>query len=98
MSLFDLSKASVMSAQRNLTALSSLQRSVGLGRSSTNVSTAAATERQVAAEGSDGDEGHQHKRTRKRDQLREAAMGSLVSGVGWLVGAQPAPAPAGERD
>ncbi|KAK1833297.1 protein transport protein sec39 [Podospora conica] len=100
MSLFDLSKASVMSAQRNLTALSSLQRSVGLGgsnRSSTDAGSAAA-ERQVVAEGSDGDDGHQHKRTRKRDQLREAAMGSLVSGVGWLVGAQPAPAPAGERD
>jgi len=30
------------------------------------------------------------RRVRKRDQLREAAMGTLVSGVGWLVGA-PAP-------
>jgi hypothetical protein len=29
-------------------------------------------------------------RARKRDQLRDAAMGTLVSGVGWLVGA-PAP-------
>lgn len=28
-------------------------------------------------------------RVRKRDQLRDAAMGTLVSGVGWLVGAQP---------
>lgn len=99
MSLFDLSKASVMSAQRNLTALSSLQRSVGLGlgRSGSDAGSAAASERQVAAEGSDGDDGHQHKRTRKRDQLREAAMGSLVSGVGWLVGAQPPPA-GGGRD
>ncbi|OAA66208.1 Secretory pathway Sec39 [Cordyceps fumosorosea ARSEF 2679] len=26
-------------------------------------------------------------RTRKRDQLREAATGTLVSGVGWLIGA-----------
>jgi hypothetical protein len=26
-------------------------------------------------------------RVRKRDQLREAATGTLVSGVGWLIGA-----------
>ncbi|KAK0626416.1 Sec39 domain-containing protein [Immersiella caudata] len=85
MSLFDLSKASVMSAQRNLTALSSLQRSAGLGRSNTNTSNAS-TEHTI---GSDGEDGHQS-RVRKRDQLRNAAMGTLVSGVGWLVGA-PAP-------
>ncbi|KAG5980864.1 hypothetical protein E4U55_003555 [Claviceps digitariae] len=29
----------------------------------------------------------QHHRVRKRDQLREAATGTLVSGVGWLIGA-----------
>lgn len=28
-------------------------------------------------------------RVRKRDQLREAAVGTLASGVGWLIGAQP---------
>ncbi|RCI13966.1 hypothetical protein L249_8072 [Ophiocordyceps polyrhachis-furcata BCC 54312] len=28
-------------------------------------------------------------RTRKRDQLREVATGTLVSGVGWLIGANP---------
>jgi protein transport protein SEC39 len=28
-------------------------------------------------------------RVRKRDQIRDAAVGTLVSGVGWLVGAQP---------
>ncbi|KAK1760986.1 protein transport protein sec39 [Echria macrotheca] len=91
MSLFDLSKASVMSAQRNLTALSSLQRSTGLGRS--NTVTSGGSVEQV---GSDGEDGGQ-KRVRKRDQLREAAMGTLVSGVGWLVGA-PSPAPAAERE
>ena len=26
---------------------------------------------------------------RKRDQFREAAVGTLASGVGWLIGAQP---------
>lgn len=86
MSLFDLSKASVMSAQRNLTALSSLQRSAGLGRTTTNTSSTS-TDHNV---GSDGEDGGQN-RVRKRDQLRNAAMGTLVSGVGWLVGAPPPP-------
>ena len=90
MSLFDLSKASVMSAQRNLTALSNLPRSAGLGRTSTNTSSATADH---SAAG--GDEEGDQKRVRKRDQLRDAALGSLVSGVGWLVGA---PAPAPERE
>ncbi len=27
-----------------------------------------------------------HERVRKRDQLREAATGTLVSSVGWLIG------------
>ncbi|KAK3359345.1 Sec39 domain-containing protein [Lasiosphaeria hispida] len=94
MSLFDLSKASVMSAQRNLTALSSLQRSTGLSRSDTVTSNASTAERGIGSDGEDGAQ-NQAKRARKRDQLREAAMGTLVSGVGWLVGA---PAPVAERD
>ncbi|KAK0720400.1 Sec39 domain-containing protein [Lasiosphaeris hirsuta] len=94
MSLFDLSKASVMSAQRNLTALSSLQRSTGLSRSDTVTSNASTAERGIGSDGEDGAQS-QTKRARKRDQLREAAMGTLVSGVGWLVGA---PAPVAERD
>ncbi|KAK5662953.1 hypothetical protein OQA88_6365 [Cercophora sp. LCS_1] len=91
-SLFELSKASVMSAQRNLTALSSLQRSTGLGTGlgrSNTVTSDASTDHMS------GDDNEEQKRVRKRDQLREAAMGTLVSGVGWLVGA---PAPAPERD
>jgi hypothetical protein len=79
MSLFDLSRASMRSAQRNLTGLSSLQHS-GSGRGDR------AAESQSSFEGEDG----QPKRTRKRDQLRDAAMGTLVSGVGWLINA-PAP-------
>ncbi|EMR67420.1 putative secretory pathway protein sec39 protein [Eutypa lata UCREL1] len=73
MSLFDLSRASMARAQRNFTALSSLQQS--------------------KSENAD-DDGDIHgddsaQRTRKRDQLREAAVGTLASGVGWLIGAQP---------
>jgi hypothetical protein len=114
MSLFDLSRASVLSAQRNLSALSGLQRSAsaGLGRlaggggggggsgrgerslgddtggrSSMDMPPLSATG-SVASAGSGAAE--EDRRVRKRDQLREAAMGTLVSGVGWLVGA-PAP-------
>lgn len=69
MSLFDLSRATARIAQRNLTALSSLQG--------------------PSAAAGDGNEAQEQpeSRTRKRDQLREAATGTLVSGVGWLLGA-----------
>ncbi|KAK4104010.1 Sec39-domain-containing protein [Parathielavia hyrcaniae] len=120
MSLFDLSRASVLSAQRNLSALSGLQRStaaaaglgrlavVGVGgggdngnaggsggRSSLDMPPLSASGSTASAAGSanggGGDEAGSNKRVRKRDQLREAAMGTLVSGVGWLVGAPPPP-------
>ncbi|KAK4122262.1 Sec39-domain-containing protein [Parathielavia appendiculata] len=113
MSLFDLSRASVLSAQRNLSALSGLQRSAagfgrlaGVGggggggdaggggsggRSSLDMPPLSASGSTASAAGSaDGsEEAGTNKRLRKRDQLREAAVGTLVSGVGWLVGAPP---------
>ena len=77
MSLFDLSRASVASAQRNLTALSGLRHG-GLAKG----------EAEVGGDGAgEGGDGHPK---RKRDQLREAAMGTLVSGVGWLISAPSA--------
>jgi hypothetical protein len=75
MSLFDLSRASMARAQRNFSALSSLQRSEH--------------SRSSDAEGGLNEAAGQP-RARKRDQLREAAVGTLASGVGWLIGAQPA--------
>ncbi|KAL2019623.1 hypothetical protein VTK56DRAFT_9438 [Thermocarpiscus australiensis] len=108
MSLFDLSRASVLSAQRNLSALSGLQRSAGFGlgrgrgrdrdegRSSLDQPGSASASASAAggswSRGSvdDGEE-REPKRVRKRDQLREAAVGTLVSGVGWLVGAPVPP-------
>jgi hypothetical protein len=75
MSLFDLSRATARAAQRNLGVLSSLG----------SVGHAGDDDR-----GSGSEHSHEEQRQRKRDQLREAAMGTLVSGVGWLVGA-PAP-------
>lgn len=74
MSLFDLSRASARAAQRNFSALTSLQRS------------GEARDPDAGAQVPSGQGGAQ----RKRDQLRDAAMGTLVSGVGWMLGAQPA--------
>ncbi|KAH7141162.1 Sec39 domain-containing protein [Dactylonectria estremocensis] len=71
MSLFDLSRATARVASRNFTALSTLQ---GISQSTTQPQS---------TEEDDQD----HQRRRKRDQLREAATGTLVSGVGWLIGA-----------
>ncbi|KAF4964528.1 hypothetical protein FSARC_7559 [Fusarium sarcochroum] len=76
MSLFDLSRATARVASRNLTVLSSLQGSFTSDKTNTE------------SENSES-ELHEHNRTRKRDQLREAATGTLVSSVGWLLGANP---------
>lgn len=65
MSLFDLSRATALIAQRNL----------GAGRAD--------------AHGIEGDQDPDKPRARKRDQFRDAAMGTLVSGVGWLINATP---------
>ncbi|KAI0377413.1 secretory pathway Sec39 [Hypomontagnella monticulosa] len=81
MSLFDLSRASITRAQRNLTALSSLQRSENARSDEIH---------------GDMEDGSGQQRVRKRDQFREAAVGTLASGVGWLIGAQPIDR-AGER-
>jgi len=78
LSLFDLSRATARAAQRNFPALSTLQKSVtGLSDASSSVRDA------------DDEYAAQQQRVRKRDQLRDAAMGTLTSGVGWLIGAQP---------
>ncbi|KAM7204389.1 protein transport protein sec39 [Rhypophila sp. PSN 637] len=92
MSLFDLSRASVLSAQKNLSALSSLHRTVSSVSSSVQSQEGRVSldQKSIASVGSDGEELPKQQRARKRDQLREAAMGTLVSGVGWLINA-PAP-------
>ncbi|KAM0280309.1 hypothetical protein ACHAQH_004145 [Verticillium albo-atrum] len=86
MSLFDLSRATARAASRNFAALSSLQQSSGGGK-------AHGSEAPVNHHGAAAYE-DEHQRLRKRDQLREAAMGTLTSGVGWLIGA---PASGGEQ-
>lgn len=75
MSLFDLSRASMRSAQRNFTALSNFNLT--------------AQGRPSDLSQPDSETHEQQQKARKRDQLREAAMGGLTAGVGWLIGAQP---------
>ncbi|OLN97284.1 Protein transport protein sec39 [Colletotrichum chlorophyti] len=85
MSLFDLSRATARAASRNFSALSTLRQSA------TGKAPAPLEQASAEADGdADGGFNDGHPRARKRDQLREAAMGTLTSGVGWLIGA-PAP-------
>lgn len=76
MSLFDLSRQSMISAQRNFTSLSNFNLTTRSKPSDTGSDSGSGT-------------GEQQQRARKRDQLRDAAVGGLTAGVGWLIGAQP---------
>lgn len=76
MSLFDLSRASMRSAQRNFTSLSNFNLTMQSRPSD-------------AGEQPGGEVAGEQQRLRKRDQLRDAAVGGLTAGVGWLIGAQP---------
>ncbi|CAK7266998.1 hypothetical protein SEPCBS119000_002313 [Sporothrix epigloea] len=87
LSLFELSRATARAATRNFSALSSLRQTRQLveqsGGGGVGNDTSFRGERDVAHDG--GSAPH----VRKRDQLRDAAMGTLTSGVGWLIGSQP---------
>lgn len=72
MSLFDLSRATARVATRNLGVFSNLGPVGSAGHLQARED--ARTE-------------HDEQKMRKRDQLRDAAMGTLVSGVGWLINA-----------
>lgn len=94
MSLFDLSRATALAARRNLGAVANLPRhAMALGGGSGGSSE---RQRHAAEDGEDKSRQDQQQRVRKRDQLRDAAVGTLVSGVGWLINA-PAPS-AQQRD
>ncbi|KAL1898944.1 hypothetical protein Cpir12675_001697 [Ceratocystis pirilliformis] len=82
MSLFDLSKATARLATRNFTALSGF--TAGTNSPARSMSPSMANEGATGYEDARNDDAH---RTRKRDQLRDAAVGTLVSGVGWLINA-----------
>ncbi|OHE92415.1 secretory pathway protein Sec39 [Colletotrichum orchidophilum] len=99
MSLFDLSRATARAATRNFTALSTLQQSAGGGSASAGGGGAVAPTPAASdsVPDSEWDVHDDHPRARKRDQLREAAMGTLTSGVGWLIGAPAPNQPQGHR-
>lgn len=85
MSLFDLTRASAAKAQSSLSALTNLTGGVaGDGKAKYRTGT-----------GEGPEDGAARATVRKRDQLRNAAVGTLATGIGWLINA-PAPAPASE--
>ncbi|KAG9245189.1 Sec39 domain-containing protein [Calycina marina] len=77
MSLFDLSRASMARASSGLAALNVLQGSKGTD----------AKERPEAQSSGDGGGDIGASRARKRDQLMNAATGTLAGGLGWVLGA-----------
>lgn len=88
-SIFDLTKASAAKAQKTLSAISGLK--VGSERSQ-QLSSLPVTEEPARRSG-EYVGGVFKPGARKRDQLREAAVGTLASGVGWLIGASSTPRP-----
>lgn len=82
MSLFDLSRASMARAQNGIASLAMAKNSqtrqpdVAPLRASTEISRTSTPDSLNAP-------------VRKRDQLRNVAVGGLASGVGWILGAQP---------
>ncbi|TQS38235.1 hypothetical protein Golomagni_01265 [Golovinomyces magnicellulatus] len=84
-SLFDLSRAGMMRAQSGLSAFSMLK---GKLTENERVTTGKKPEAAVGSDESGTDALAGRERVmRKRDQLKNAAVGGLASGVGWLIGA-----------
>jgi hypothetical protein len=87
MSLFDLSRASMARAQNGFSALSMLKGNHTVQEKAQN-----ASRESIDSGGSTGDSSSQSTvkaPIRKRDQLKNAAVGSLASGIGWLINAPP---------
>lgn len=82
--LFDLSRAGMLRAQSGLSAFSILK-----GKQSNSNNQVASGKNYSIADESDesGTEAMIGNRIRKRDKLKNAAVGGLASGVGWLIGA-----------
>lgn len=99
-SLFDLTRKSAQRAQSSLASLSMLNHAAA-SQARADVSSAStmphgngAGHHAIEARGDVATEkGVQVDTLRKRDQLRNAAVGTLTSGIGWLINA-----PAPERD
>jgi hypothetical protein len=84
MSLFDLSRASVARAQSGFSTLSIL-------RGNASNSGGSDGKPRSSLDGSKEESGTPKAGMRKRDQLKNVAVGGLASGVGWLIGAPATP-------
>jgi hypothetical protein len=92
MSLFDLSRGAVARAQSGFGSLSMLNRT----RSTSNQQQPRSASSVENSRISTPDSGAL--RERKRDQLRNAAVGTVAAGVGWLIGAPSPVANNGENE
>lgn len=86
MSLFDLTRASAAKAQSSLSALTTLTGGAGRGVKAKSTASTVDTDEMARKLGVG------QATVRKRDQLRNAAVGTLVTGIGWLINA-PVPSP-----
>ena len=84
MSLFDLSRASAKRAQSGLASLASTRNNQHKFAAELETIRTSNENSRIGTP----DSGHAAP-VRKRDQLRNVAVGGLASGVGWLIGAQP---------
>jgi hypothetical protein len=80
MSIFDLTRASAARAQQSLHSITALGSREHRTTYDTNVG---------GTEGEPHEHGAEQDRVRKRDQLKNAAVGTVASGIGWLIGAPP---------
>ncbi|KAJ8065057.1 hypothetical protein OCU04_005770 [Sclerotinia nivalis] len=93
-SFFDLSKESITRAQTGLSALSMFRgQSKRSDPKNDNMPAQTETPAAVLNETSSG-----RTSIRKRDQLRNAAVGTLAGGIGWLINAPPVNTSAGSSE
>ncbi|POS86465.1 hypothetical protein EPUL_001322 [Erysiphe pulchra] len=83
-SLFDLSRAGMMRAQSGLSSLSILK---SIPKNNTSITSVKQSESSYESDESGTEISTEQKRVRKRDQLKNVAVGGLATGVGWLIGA-----------
>lgn len=93
MSLLDLTRASAAQAQRSIAALTNAKG----GGSGGGAAEKGGWSGSAAASTEDADDGVKQSTVRKRDQLRSAAMSTMIGGIGWVIGAQT-PVERGEGD
>lgn len=90
MSLFDLTRASAAHAQRSLSALTSIKGRAASGND-TSLTMSAGESTRSSGESARAAAGVSQSSTTKRNQLKNAAVGTLASGIGWLINAPMPP-------